>query len=48
MIAEKIAEAKAIGRKDLVIGWSMIEYAVRNPRKARRTLKEILDALSGY
>ena len=48
MITQKIAEAKAMGRNDLVLWWSMIEYGVRDPRKARRTLKEVLDTLSGY
>ena len=44
MIADKISEAKNMGRNDLVLWWSMIEYAVRSPRKAKRTLEEILDS----
>ncbi len=45
MIRQKMNEAKKIGRNDSVLLWSMIEYAVRSPRKAERTLNEILDAL---
>ncbi len=44
MIRHKINEAKQIGRNDSVLLWSMIEYAVKSPRKAERTLNEILDA----
>jgi hypothetical protein len=44
MIRQKIDEAKKIGRNDSVLWWSVIEYAVKSPRKAERTLNEILDA----
>src|SRR3989442_8598045 len=44
MIQKKISEAKQIGRNDSVLLWSMIEYAVKSPRKAEKTLNEILDA----
>jgi hypothetical protein len=44
MIRKKMNEAKQIGRDDLVLLWSTIEYWVKSPRKANRTLNEILDA----
>ena len=44
MIRKKMDEAKKTGRDDSVLLWSLIEYAVKSPRKAERTLNEILDA----
>ncbi len=45
MIVEKIDEAKAMGRKDLVLFWSTIEFGVRHPRKFQRTVENVLDFL---
>ncbi len=45
MIGQKIEQAKAMGRNDLVLLWAAIEYSVRHPRKAQKAVDEILDFL---
>src|SRR5438552_263672 len=35
MISQKIEQAKAMGRNDLVLLWAAIEYSVRHPKKAQ-------------
>ena len=45
MIRAKLEEAKRLGQNDKVLYYAAIEYAVENPRKAQRTLEEILSSL---
>lgn len=45
MIRAKLEEAKRLGQNDKVLYYAAIEYAVENPRKAQRTLEEILSGL---